>query len=103
MSCDLPVRKTMCGTCPFRDGSPYSYLRTDLSIASLGESRICHSTGAGNAINEETGKPEHICRGSRDLQLRYMHDMKIIAKPTDEAWNDTREAFGMPRQEVKDP
>lgn len=103
MSVDLPVRKTMCGTCPWREGSPYEFLRTDLSVASMTESRICHNTGSGNAINEETGKPEHICRGSRDLQLNLTYAIGTIAKPTDEAWNDKRESLGMPRQEVKDP
>lgn len=93
----------MCGTCPWREGSPYEYLRGDLSVASMTESRICHSTGKDNAINKRTGKPEHICRGSRDLQLNLMTAMGVIASPTNEAWNDEREAYGMPRQEVKDP
>lgn len=102
MSCVLPVRKTMCGTCPFRDGSPYEYLRTDLAISAITESRIYHSTGS-SAINEDTGVPDHLCRGARDLQLIMMRAKGFTESATDEAWNDAREKYGMERQEVKDP
>lgn len=100
---DLPVRKTMCGTCPFKEGSKYSYLRGDLTERSIHESRICHSTGSGNVINDETGFEEHICRGSRDIQLTFFESIGVIDKATDKAWNDQREKIGYKPQVIQDP
>lgn len=82
-----PVCKTMCATCPFRPGSKYAHLADYLSEAALRESRFCHSTGS-NALNQHTGKPEKICRGARDIQLKTMHVAGVIVAPTDEAWAD---------------
>lgn len=101
---DLPVRKSKCGTCPFRPGSPTEFLRADLELSARTEaSRICHSTGRNNAFHKSTGLPEHICRGARDIQLEQFHQLGVIEAPTDEAWNDQREVLGLPRQEIKDP
>lgn len=87
----------MCATCPFRDGSPYAYLRADLERSALSQSsRICHSTGSNNAINKRTGLPERLCRGARDLQLRMMAGLGIITAPTDEAWNAKCIELGLP-------
>jgi hypothetical protein len=49
-------------------------------------SRICHSTGEGNAINAHTGKPEALCRGARDFQLGVFTAMGFLSEPTDAAW-----------------
>lgn len=77
-----------CKTCPFRDGSPYEYLRESLAESALTEAtRICHSTGSGNAINHRTGKPARSCRGARDLQLAMFVQMGLLSQPTDEAWS----------------
>jgi len=84
MSCEQ-VRKSKCATCPFREGSPYEHLRDYLTEASLKQGRICHSTGV-SAI-KQTKLPEKICRGSRDLQLAYMHAAGVIEQPTDAAWS----------------
>lgn len=101
---NLPVRKTMCPTCPFRRGSPTEFLRPELELSARTEaSRICHSTGEDNAFHKSTGLPDHICRGARDIQLEQFCQMNVIAEPSDEAWNAAREAFGMPPQVVKDP
>jgi hypothetical protein len=51
-------------------------------------SRICHSTGARNAINRRTGKPARLCRGARDVQLKHFHAAGLINAPTDQAWAD---------------
>lgn len=98
-----PVCKDMCPTCPFRKGSPHSYLARDLahSARELG-SRICHSTGS-NAINRRTGKREHICRGARDIQLNYLHRLGAITAATDEAFNAERVRRGWQPQEIKNP
>ena len=77
----------MCGTCPWRENSPYAYLKESLQGTLMGCSRVCHSTGS-NAINYRTGKPAALCRGARNDQLRMMHSLGIIAAPTDEAWSE---------------
>jgi hypothetical protein len=80
-----PVTK-MCNTCPFKENSPYANLRDTLTESALTTtSRICHNTG-NNAIHPQTGKPEKLCRGARDIQLKVMHALKVITEPTDEAW-----------------
>ena len=101
---DYPLRKSMCSTCPFRDGSPYENLRPALTESALNEaSRICHSTGRNNGINKRTGKPPHLCRGARDVQLRMMFALRVIDAPTDEAWDAKRVEMGMKPTTVKDP
>lgn len=83
----MKVCRNMCATCPFRDGSPHAYLAEDLSMSALSEaSRICHSTGSNNAIHRRTGKKSALCRGARDLQLRFFAAIGFIAEPTDAAW-----------------
>ncbi len=83
----IPVRPKKCATCPFRVGSEYANLADGLAESALKDgSRICHSTGANNAINHRTGKPPRPCRGARDIQLQVMAAMGVIAAPTDEAW-----------------
>lgn len=105
MKCtDLPVRKSMCGTCPYKEGSPYSYLIDDLTKSALTDaSRICHSTGKNNAIHNKTGFKSHICRGARDVQLKTMYDIGVITKATDKAWNEKRVSLGMKPQIIKNP
>lgn len=91
------LRETMCATCPWREGSKYAYLKDALERSALTESnRICHSTGSRNAINWKTGKPEAVCRGARQAQLKYMAALGVIKAPTDEAWAAMRVQCGMP-------
>ena len=91
-----PTRKEMCATCPFRDGSPYGYLRDDLTHSALhNSSRICHSTG-NNPVIKAVDVPEQLCRGARDVQLRYFCSIGFIKEPTDEAWNRRCEELGIP-------
>ena len=82
----LKVMRTNCATCPWRDGSPYAYLKRDLAQSALSESsRICHSTGS-NAINHRTGKAERLCRGARDEQIKFFHAIGFLKEPTDACW-----------------
>jgi hypothetical protein len=60
-------------------------------------SRICHQTGT-NAIGGRTGKPNQLCRGARDLQLRYFHTIGFIEAPTDEAWRKKAVQMGLIKQ-----
>ena len=84
----MNVRRTMCATCPFRKGSKYRHLAPVITLSALGEAaRICHSTGKDGAIYGDTGKPEAICRGARDLQLRFFAGLGFIREATDAAWN----------------
>jgi hypothetical protein len=64
---------------------------------------ICHSTGNNGINKRRTGKPEHLCRGARDIQLNVMAALKVIDTPTDEAWNAGRVKLGMVPMVVKDP
>jgi len=82
----VPVMKKQCATCPFREGSEYESLMLPLALSAMIEgSRICHSTGS-NAIHENTGKPDRLCRGARDVQISLFYGMGFIDAPTDEAW-----------------
>ena|SRR5580765_5986401 len=91
----MKVNKIMCGTCPWRQGSPYAYLRRDLEqSATRSCSRICHSTGS-NAINERTNQPEAICRGARNAQLAMLHGIGFLPEATDEAWNHMCDKMGL--------
>jgi len=91
-----PVLKEMCGNCPFREGSPYQDLVPTLTDSALnGQSRVCHSTGSNNAIHRRTGKPQAICRGARDIQLKYFAAIGFIEEPTDEAWDKKRKELNV--------
>jgi len=82
----MKLLKEMCGTCPFRPGSPYANLAPSLAASALSEaSRICHSTGS-NAIHHRTSKPPAICRGARDVQLESLAASGFLPAPTDAAW-----------------
>lgn len=101
---DLPLRKTMCSTCPFRPNSPYAYLAPELAFSAITEcSRICHSTGSSNLINKRTGIEPHFCRGARDIQLNMMYSLGVITRPTDDAWNVAREKIGKKPTIIIDP
>lgn len=90
----LPLLPVMCGTCPFRPGSKYACLASDLQRNALNEgSRICHSTGR-NGLSGRTGKPSMLCRGARDIQLQVFHALGVITEPTDEAWADACNQLG---------
>ena len=103
-SITTPVRATMCETCPFRPGSMYADLAPMLTESALtGASRICHQTGRDNAINRTTGKPEHLCRGARDFQLKFFAQIRLLSEPTDGAWNDQRAKQGMTPIATRDP
>jgi hypothetical protein len=100
---DLPCRRTLCETCPFRPGSPYRFLMADLAKSACEKaSRICHSTGSSGLLGR-TGLPEHICRGARQVQLKAMAAWGVISAPTDRAWNAARVAIGLRPTVVKDP
>ncbi len=93
----------MCATCPFRQGSKYAYLVPELTHSLTSTSRVCHSTGSNNAINKRTGIPQHLCRGSRDVQLVMLLGQGFLTEATDEAWNEKRRESGFALTVTKDP
>lgn len=85
----------MCATCPFRLGSPHANLADMLAKKALTQhSRICHSTGV-SAIYGRTGRKPRICRGTRDVQLKYFVTIGFLKEPTDEAWDRKCEEMGI--------
>jgi hypothetical protein len=97
--------KTQCATCPFREGVAQQYkdvqgvtieliLGLD-PITQRAASRICHSTGKNNAFHKDTGKPERICRGARNVQLMFLHAINFLPEPTDKAWVDKCRELGI--------
>lgn len=91
---NMPVQAQMCATCPFREGSKYECLRTDITMSAITEAnRICHSTGR-NALMRNS-KPERFCRGARNVQLRFFHGLGLLKSATDEAWAAKRKEIGI--------
>jgi hypothetical protein len=89
------VQPIMCATCPFRKGSPTAWLREIVADSALNDgNRICHSTGRNNLFHRETGKPERLCRGARDLQLQLFTALGFLEEPTDEEWDRRCEELG---------
>lgn len=87
--------KQMCATCPFRLGSEYANLAPSLTVSALSEgSRICHCTGS-NGLKGRTGKPERLCRGARDMQLRVLASTGFLEAATDEAWDKKRKELNV--------
>lgn len=82
----LPVKRSMCATCPWQVNSPYKGLVDYLTKSATTEAtRICHSTGS-SAIHRRTGKPSAACKGAREITLRAWHRMGFIEAPTEDAW-----------------
>lgn len=91
----MPV---MCATCPFRDGSPYAHLRDYLTRSALSASnRICHSTG-NNPVIKAVDTPPRVCRGARNVQLKYFVEIGFLPAPTDEAWTAKMREMGLDKK-----
>jgi|ERR1041385_6287614 len=92
----MPVQQEQCATCPFRPGSKYAFLAPELTNAALtSASRVCHSTGSDNGINRRTGKPPMLCRGARDVQLKFFAQSGFISEATDAAWEAKCKELGL--------
>ncbi len=86
------VRKVMCSSCPFNeygkaigsefDIETFNQLQTNLTIQCLTEfNQYCHK-------DELEGKvSNHVCRGARNIQLKYFYQLGVIESPTDESWS----------------
>lgn len=81
----LPVRKTMCATCPFRpDG--WTEVRPLLEGRAMYSTPICHSTGKALTRHDGEKLKAHACRGARNQQLAFFHGIGFLAEATDAAW-----------------
>ena len=72
------IQKTPCRTCPFAGSDPIALEPESLqgfyqNVAGLHGSHICHSV-----------KKKTICRGGRDITLKVLAVMGLLAEPTDE-------------------
>lgn len=95
----MPVRASMCATCPFREGQEEKYAMVQgvlIERVLTQASHICHQTGANNAFNKRTGKQQTLCRGARDLQLKCFAATGFIDSATDEAWNAKCREMNLP-------
>ncbi len=86
MSTKIPVMKTQCATCPFRQEG-WTEVRPLLMHRALNEATpICHSTGDGALSKTKLHAKDHACRGARNLQLEAFAAIGFIEAATDEAW-----------------
>lgn len=82
------VMTVQCASCPWRADNARLKLSPGQTVALtemvLGSSnQRCHAPSL-------LGKPEtKICRGARDLQLKYFHVLGVLKEPTDECWRTT--------------
>lgn len=95
----LRTNKKMCPTCPFRPGVAKKYRKVAgaIAVSAVTEAgRICHNTGKDNLFYKDTGKPEQLCRGAKDIQLAFMHGIGFISAPTDAAWDEKCRELNLP-------
>jgi len=81
---EMPVMKARCKTCPFNENGSIEVRNAVLSRITE-NSQHCHGSGWPNAT--------HLCRGARDVQLKWMHRLGVISEPTDEAWKTAWEGM----------
>lgn len=77
---DYPVQKKPCKTCPFEGEKPFkpspgNYAKYVENLMGQGQ-HICHSSS-------ET----RICRGGRNLQIKWLCATGMLDEPTDEAFD----------------
>jgi len=77
-----PIQKTPCKTCPFAGSNPIALEPESLhnyyqNIVQLRGSHVCHSA-----------RKTTICRGGRDITLKVLTAMRLLAEPTDEEFEN---------------
>ena len=78
ISPQTPIQKVPCKTCPFAGSNPIALDPDSLAdhyrnVIELHGSHVCHSV-----------KQKTICRGGRDITLKVLTAMRLLAEPTDE-------------------
>lgn len=77
---DYPVQVKPCLTCPFESEKPLelsanSYAKYIENLIGNGQ-HICHSSNL-----------DRLCKGGRNIQLKWLCATGMLNKPTDEAFN----------------
>ena len=77
-----PIQKVPCKSCPFAASDPIALDPDSLAdhyrnVIELQGSHICHSV-----------KQKTICRGGRDITLKVLTAMRLLAEPTDEEFEN---------------
>ena len=82
--------KAQCATCPFGENGDLRIAQGVLDrVTKFTHSQLCHHP----ALHD---KPEtHLCRGARDIQLRILAAMGLIADATDEAFEARSRELGV--------
>jgi len=89
-----PVRKTMCPSCPFREGGDRELAARVVGRTLFKASQICH-----HPVLE--GQKEHeLCRGARNVQLAILHRMGFITAATDAAFHAKSVELGVLNEDV---
>ena len=78
-----PVQKSPCLTCPFAGKKPF------ILSASNHQKYLENLMGNGQHICHSTSR--NICRGGRDIQLRWLCSIGMLDEPTDEAFDQAVE------------
>ena len=78
----MPVQVMPCKTCPFAGERPIQL--TPARYAELTENLIGQGQHLCHSANNEK-----ICRGGREIQLRWLYLKGFITSPNDEAFNKT--------------
>ena len=76
------VQEKPCKTCPFEGTNPVAlsperYAELIKNLMGKGQ-HFCHSAGNSKSV---------ICRGGRNIQLKWLCAVGALSEPTDEAFN----------------
>lgn len=101
---DIRPMDECCQSCPFRqidgrDQDPYLADRVRQRILVHHASQLCHSSHGGGPDGQVDSRTR-LCRGARDFLLPIFHRLGVIAEPTDEAWNASRQSIQRRRQDA---
>jgi len=77
---DYPVQKQPCKTCPFE-----GFLPSQISAKNM-RRYVENLMGQGQHICHSSNNTR-VCRGGRNLQLKWLCDIGMLDEPTDEAFD----------------
>lgn len=89
---DWPVMAKQCATCVFKLDSNGHWVYPDL--AQLVEERMMRCSQVCHHPKLKGQKETHLCRGTRDRQIKILHWMGFLPEATDAAWQAMRKKLG---------